>query len=233
MGKLTKTFTAYAIATAAFGAVGAVSAELARAWLGLPNLDSWQVIGALWLVGPGRLSAAWASDYLAAQLGVKKPIEIRAAGLRRIPISATWLSWLMPGSQPVTLADSAVGMWGVRPQPRRATLDVAEGITLERKVVDGNKTRLIVADETMIDRFVTGGYRRQQAGQHPFTRKYWVTSRPPKITREHYELILDVLQAHNLVVGRRQGADGQLICEPRHVLTELRHYSPIVNNLAT
>lgn len=207
MGRITRVLGATALTTAATVAVGAVGTELARAWFTLPSLESWQVIAALWLAAPGRLWMKWGLESMAIAHGSKAPIEVRAAGVRGIPVAGV-------------LADAAssLGIWGARQQPRPATtiLHVAEQFTIRQGGV--------IVSEKEATRFLIDSYNRQRLGKHPFSRTYWVEGNPKRIERDHYEAIIATLKAFEQIEGRKgQGSAGRMVYTPGMTLRNLQH----------
>lgn len=81
------------------------------------------------------------------------------------------------------------------------------------EVVEEIKLRLpsgVEIDERTIKDFVWKGQARFAASKPAFSRRYWLKSHRPRMTREAYEGLVMLLEENNLIIGRDNGRSGRL-----------------------
>lgn len=206
MGKFGRVVGAYVIASGVASAAGVVSADLLRAWW-WSGLDTRQAVEAFWLVVVGSPSTLAAMGYLSQTLGVKQPIQVNFGRQRSIPIA---------GAMADSVA-SALGKLAGRQPTGPAHLDIAEALSIRQGAT--------IVEEPEIKRFLAGAYSRQLFGDKPFSRTYWVEGRPRRMDRQHYDITIQALTAHELLTGaRRQGATVYMRYTPGMTLAHLKHY---------
>lgn len=79
----------------------------------------------------------------------------------------------------------------------------------------------VVPDE-IVKAFVWKAYARHAAGKPAFSRRYWLINHKPRMERNVYEGLVEVLTSEGLIIGRVSGSSGKLALSYDDTIKRLR-----------